>query len=93
MVRSSQQSLAKQRVFAYHCTENQYYIDSNVMASAVYHRLSNTDKSIKRIGLIADGCGGQNKSCIVVGTCKWLLENPAIKTIELVFGVIGKKKI
>ncbi|CAG4975827.1 unnamed protein product [Colias eurytheme] len=83
--------LVKERIFAYICTENDFAKDSNLVASAVFHRLTATDKSgIRTIRLVADGCGGQNKNCIVVGACaKWLLNNPIIKTIEIVFPVTG----
>lgn len=88
---TSSGALSKDNVFAYCCTENEYNKNSNLIASAVYHRLTATDKTdIKHIRLIADGCGGQNKNCIVLGACsKWLLENPSIHTIELVFPVTG----
>lgn len=73
------------------CTENESSKDLNLVASAVYHRLTETDKTnITTIRLVTDGCGGQNKNCIVIGACsKWLLRNPSIKTIEIVFPVTG----
>lgn len=88
---SSRQPLSKQKIFSYVCTENEFNKDSNLVASAVYHRLTNTDKTnITTIRLVADGCGGQNKNCIVVGACcKWLLGNHNIKSIEIVFPVTG----
>lgn len=88
---TSKNSLSPHNVFAYHCTENELHKDSNLIASAVYHRLSVTDKTgITSISLVADGCGGQNKNCIVLGSCcKWLLDNPAIDSIEMVFPVTG----
>ncbi|CAG4975815.1 unnamed protein product [Colias eurytheme] len=84
---TSKDPLTPRNVFAYYCTENEYNKDSNLISSALYHRLNVTDKSgISHIRLVADGCGGQNKNCIVLGTCcKWLLENNTIKSIELVF--------
>ncbi|KAL4706794.1 hypothetical protein ACJJTC_018175 [Scirpophaga incertulas] len=88
---TSKDPLTPRNVFAYYCTENEYNKDSNLISSALYHRLNVTDKSgISHIRLVADGCGGQNKNCIVLGTCcKWLLENNTIKSIELVFPVTG----
>ncbi|CAB3252753.1 unnamed protein product [Arctia plantaginis] len=88
---TSKNPLTKNNVFAYVCTENEYNKVSNLIASAVYHRLTATEKTdITHIRLIADGCGGQNKNCIVLGTCsKWLLENPCIHSIELIFPVTG----
>ncbi|CAH2096686.1 unnamed protein product [Euphydryas editha] len=88
---SSTLPFTKERIFAYVCTENEHNKDSNLVASAVYHRLTETDKNnIDTIRLVADGCGGQNKNCIVVGACcKWLLKNQSIKKIEIVFPVTG----
>lgn len=88
---ASSAPLIKERVFTYYCMENEFNKDSNLVASAVTHRLNNTDLSnITNIRLIADGCGGQNKNSIVVGACsKWLLEHQNIKAIELVFPVTG----
>lgn len=87
----STQKFSKQNIFSYVCTENEFSKDSNLVASAVYHRLTETDKTnITNIRLVADGCGGQNKNCIVVGACcKWLLTNLNIKSIEIVFPVTG----
>lgn len=83
--------LSKNRVFTYYCMENEFNKDSNLVASAVTHRLNHTDLSnISNIRLVADGCGGQNKNCILVGACsKWLLEHQNIKEIEMVFPVTG----
>ncbi|CAH0715624.1 unnamed protein product, partial [Brenthis ino] len=88
---SSLLPLSKDRVFAYYCTENKYNKDSNLVASSVFHRLSNTDMTgIKYVRLVADGCGGQNKNCILIGACsKWLLTNKNIESIELIFPVTG----
>lgn len=83
--------LVKERVFTYYCTENEFNKDSNLVASAITHRLNNTNlTNISTIRLVADGCGRQNKNCILLGTCsKWLLDHKNIKTIELVFPVTG----
>lgn len=88
---SSTLPFTKERIFAYVCTEDDHYKDSNLVASAVYHRLTETDKTnIKTIRLVADGCGGQNKKRIVVGACcEWLLKNRTISKIEIVFPVTG----
>lgn len=88
---SSTLPMIKERVFSYYCTENEFNKDSNLVASAVYHRLTETDKTnITKIRLVADGCGGQNKNCILIGACsEWLLENESINSIELVFPVTG----
>ncbi|RVE49656.1 hypothetical protein evm_005713 [Chilo suppressalis] len=88
---SSTLPFSKERIFSYVCIENEHNKDSNLVSSAVYHRLTETDKTnIDTIRLIADGCGGQNKNCILVGTCcNWLLKNLTIKKIEIVFPVTG----
>ncbi|VVC87681.1 unnamed protein product [Leptidea sinapis] len=72
--------------------ENSFPKASNQIASAIYHRLQNTDLiGIKTVRLIADGCAGQNKNTTVVGMCaKWLSEAPShIKSVELIFPVVG----
>lgn len=83
--------LNKERVFSYYCTEDEFSKNANLVASAVYDRLCKTDKTgISRIRLVADGCGGQNKNCILIGMCcKWLLENGNIKSLEEIFPVTG----
>lgn len=88
---SSTQPFTKERIFAYVCTENDHNKDSNLVASAVYHRLTETNKTnIDTIRLVADGCGCQNKNFIVLGDCcEWLLQNQSIKKIEIVFPVTG----
>lgn len=88
---SSNQPMTRDNVFAYCCTEDEFHKDSNLISSAIYHRLNETDKTgIKTIRLVADGCGGQNKNSIVIAACsKWLLSCSAIKSIEIVFPVTG----
>lgn len=87
----SNRPLSKERVFTYYCMENEFNKDSNLVASAITHRLNHTNLTgITNIRLVADGCGGQNKNSILVGACsKWLLEHQNIKIIELVFPVTG----
>lgn len=89
---SSKSTLEPSNVFAYCWGENAFPKASNEIASAVYHRLQNTDLTgIKTIRLIADGCAGQNKNTTVLGMCaKWLTEAPShIKTMELIFPIVG----
>ncbi|XP_045782226.1 uncharacterized protein LOC123878893 [Maniola jurtina] len=88
---SSKLPLCKDRVFSYYCTENEFAKNANLVASAVYDRLCKTDKTgITKIRLVADGCGGQNKNCILIGMCsKWLLEILNIKVLEVIFPVTG----
>lgn len=93
---SSQSKLRSENVFAYCWTENQFPKAANEIASAVYHRLKNTDlSSTEIIRLAADGCAGQNKNTIMLGMLsKWLTEAPQnVKAIELVFPVVGHSYI
>lgn len=86
----SKAPLNKNNVFANVWTENTYSKYSNTIASAVYNHLNKTDlTNITTVRLISDGCGGQNKnSTIITMCCKWLLEHPLIKKIELVFELL-----
>lgn len=89
----SQDKQTKENTFCYIWLENEYAKGSCEIASAIYHRLCNTNlESINTIKLVADGCGGQNKNSIVVGmVCTWLAKNapPAIKKVILLFPVVG----
>lgn len=78
---SSKLPLIKDRIFSYYCTENEFAKNANLVASAVYDRLTKTDKTgITKIRLVADRCGGQNKNSILIGMCcRWRLENVGIK--------------
>lgn len=66
---------------------------SNEIASAIYNRLKQLDLSgIRKIHLVADGCGGQNKNSTVIGMVSYWLRNDSpenIKEVELVFPVVG----
>lgn len=67
--------LNKNYTFSYVWTEDRYAKDSNLIASAVFHRLNNTSfpQEIDTIRLMADGCAGQNKNCTVIGMCQiWM---------------------
>lgn len=93
---SSNSKLLPDNVFAYCWTENTFPKAANEIASALYHRLNNSDlTSCHTLRLMADGCAGQNKNTIMLGMlCKWLTEAPQnIKTIELVFPVVGHSYI
>lgn len=89
----SKDKLDKNNTFCYTWTEDEHKKGSNEIASALYHRLVNTDFQNKTVvRLIADGCGGQNKNLTVIAACSfWLLQKAPnnIKTIELVFPVTG----
>lgn len=77
----------------YTWTEDEFSKGSNEIASAIFHRLTNTNfegKSVIR--LIADGCCGQNKNTIVLTACSvWLAKYAPknIESVELVFPVTG----
>lgn len=89
---SSKSKLEPSNVFAYCWSENSFPKASNEIASAVYHRLQNTDLTgIKIVRLIADGCAGQNKNTTVLGMCaKWLTDAPpGVTTLEIVFPIVG----
>lgn len=79
--------------FCYIWTENDYQKGSNQIASAIYHRLCNTNlEGITTIKLVSDGCGGQNKNSIMVGmVCTWLAKDSpeSVKNVTLLFPVVG----
>ncbi|KAJ8706277.1 hypothetical protein PYW08_006831 [Mythimna loreyi] len=88
---SSKSKLDSSNVFAYCWSENLFPKASNQISSAIYHRLQNTNLTgIKTVRLIADGCAGQNKNSTVLGMCaKWLSETPQVKSLELIFPIVG----
>ncbi|CAG5003198.1 unnamed protein product [Parnassius apollo] len=90
---SSKSQLNKDSTFAYLWTEDRFPKDSNLIASAIYHRLNATTfpLQINTVRLMADGCAGQNKNTTVAGMCqKWLTEAPQhIKKMEIIFPVVG----
>lgn len=87
----SNDTLDKDNCHSYVWTENEHYKGSNEIASAVYHRLNQSDlRNVNHIRLVADGCGGQNKNSVMLAMCsRWLLDNKSTKKIELVFPVTG----
>lgn len=78
--------LNKNNTFSYVWTEDQFSKDSNLISSAVYHRLNLTHfpSQIDTVRLMADGCAGQNNNTPVIAMCqKWLSEAPHhIKKVE-----------
>ncbi|XP_050294906.1 uncharacterized protein LOC126735055 [Anthonomus grandis grandis] len=90
---SSKDTLFKNNTFCYVWTEDVHKKGSNEIASALYHRLQNTDFHYKKvIGLVAYGCGGQNKNITVITACSFWFQQKApqnIETIELVFPITG----
>lgn len=79
--------------FAYTWTEDQAKKGSNQIASAVFHKLLNTNlEAITILRLFFDGCGGQNTNVQILYMASWWLVNKAPKSIErmqLVFPVTG----
>ncbi|CAH2104487.1 unnamed protein product [Euphydryas editha] len=93
---SLKSKLEPSNVFAYCWLENSFPKASNQIASALYHRLQNTElDGIKTVRLIADGCAGENKKTTVLAMCsKWLAEAPChAKTLEIIFPIVGRSFI
>ncbi|CAG9793048.1 unnamed protein product [Diatraea saccharalis] len=91
---SSRSSLMKQNVFSYCWTEDEYAKYSNLISSAVFHRLCNTEftPECNLLRIMADGCAGTNKNSILIAMLsKWLVHHAPtqIKIIEIVFPVVG----
>lgn len=91
---NSKSTLTSQNVFSYCWTEDEYAKDSNLISSAVFHRLCNTvfTPECNSLRIMADGCAGQNKNSILIAMLsKWLVHHAPtqIKTIEIVFPVVG----
>lgn len=94
VVGNSKSKLSKENVFCYHWCENERQKGSNEIASAVYHRLCNTDfKGVHTLRLVADGCGGQNKNrTLMYMLMKWLNSDSYahdVKCIEVIFPIVG----
>lgn len=79
--------------FGYTWSEDQAKKGSNQIASAMCHRLMNTNyDGTHTVRLFADGCGGQNKNVQVLCMASWWLVNKAPKsvhTVQLVYPVTG----
>uniref|UniRef100_A0A1B6EC16 DUF7869 domain-containing protein n=1 Tax=Clastoptera arizonana TaxID=38151 RepID=A0A1B6EC16_9HEMI len=90
---TSKDPQTKDKIFSYVWLENQYKKGSNQIASALYHRLLNTDLTgVHIIKVAADGCGGQNKNKIVIGMLNKFLAQDApqsVKKVVLIFPVVG----
>lgn len=87
----------KENTFCYVWLENEFSKGSCQIASAIYHRLSNTSlENINTVKLVSDGCGGQNKNSTMVGmACTWLAKDapPSVKNVILLFPVVGHSYI
>lgn len=91
---SSVSSQNTHNTFSYVWTENEYAKASSQIASALHHRLCNSEiaDAVSMIRLFCDGCGGQNKNKGTLGMLlHWLLfEAPKnIKKIEVWFPIVG----
>lgn len=89
----SKAALGPHNSFSYCWTEDKFGKSSNEVASAIYHRLQNTDMSnIKTVRLFCDGCAGQNKNRIVLTmVMKWFSQHAPgnVKEVQLVFPTRG----
>ena len=89
----SKYELTKENVKSFCWTENQYKKNANLIASCIFHLLKATDLTkFKRIRLMADGCGGQNKNTIFVTMVMYwfsLYAPPNIEEVALIFPVTG----
>lgn len=90
---SSNASLNSQNTYSYLWTENQYAKGSNQIASAVYHKLQNSNlENVTTVKLFSDGCGGQNKNTLVVSMiARWLVKDAPrhVTNVVLYFPVVG----
>lgn len=89
----SKSHLTSDNVFIYNWNETDFNKGSNEIASALYHRLTNTNFENKEVlRLVADGCGGQNKNSIIMTMLSiWMImKSPKnLKEIEFVFPIVG----
>ncbi|KAJ8889225.1 hypothetical protein PR048_008723 [Dryococelus australis] len=89
----SKSSQTKDNTFYYIWTENEFSKCSHQIASAVLHRLTNTNMdTATTVRLFCDECGGQNKNKTVIAMIlHWfLLEAPLhIVNIRIWFPVVG----
>ncbi|KAJ8879798.1 hypothetical protein PR048_020406, partial [Dryococelus australis] len=90
---SSHDSQSVRNTFCYAWTEVSFKKGSSEIASALYHRLQNTDLvDIPSIRLFSDGCGGQNKNKNLIGMASKLFveETPrSLQKVILAFPVVG----
>lgn len=92
---SSHSKQPPNKTLIYYWTEADSTKGSSQIASAVFHRLSNTDlQNYSVVKLFADGCGGQNKNSIMIFMLMhWLKSAPHIQEIQLIFPVPGHSYI
>lgn len=89
----SKSPLNSSNVTSYCWTENEFSKDSNLISSCVFDCLRSIDMSpYKRIRLVSDGCGGQNKNSTLVAMCHaWLgcFAPTNIEEMQLIFPITG----
>ncbi|KAF6210186.1 hypothetical protein GE061_013288 [Apolygus lucorum] len=90
---SFKDALTKENVFIYTWGEHEYPKGSNEIASALLHRLTNTDfTGTTVLRCVADGCGGQNKNTTMMFMLQYWFAKHApnnLKKIEAVFPIPG----
>lgn len=89
----SRSALTKENVKCFCWCENQFKKNANLIASCIFYLLKKIDLGkFKRVRLMADGCGGQNKNTIFVTMAMlWLgVHAPShIEEVTLIFPVTG----
>ncbi|CAF4890278.1 unnamed protein product [Pieris macdunnoughi] len=90
---SSTWKIPSRKSRSYCWTEEEYAKDSNLIVSAVYHGLCNTDfpTESNQVRLMADGCSGQNKNSMMMAMLsKWLTKDALahIRLVEVTFPVV-----
>lgn len=90
---SSQSPQNKSNTFSYIWYENEYPKGCNQIASALHHRLCNSNlDGVSSVRLFSDGCGGQNKNKGMLGMLSyWLLfEAPNnVEKVEMWYPIVG----
>lgn len=92
VIGTSTNKFPKENVRIYTWTENVHAKSSNEIVSAVFDLVTDRFDGKKKIRMMADGCGSQNKNSTMIAMAAHWLTNCAptnIKTIELIFPVPG----
>lgn len=95
VIGSSKTSLTSDNVHAYVWTEDQAAKGANEICTCVYHCLNSINlEGKKKLRMVADGCGGQNKNAMILTMAmKWLYDSkviyPDLQEVQLIFPVTG----
>lgn len=93
VIGASTNQFPKENVRIYTWSEDVHAKSSNEIASAVFDLISKTDLSgKKKVRMMADGCGSQNKNSTMIAMVGYWLTNCApanVKSVELIFPVPG----